>query len=216
MLLEYFNVMLYRDFIERYGITNLPVLKYFIKRVIEGVSSTLSPNKIFNELKSQGYRVGENALYEYMEAAEAICLFPIVRKYNPSVLKQELGEKKAYFIDNGLLNDVTFKFSRDYGKLLENAVCPDLRMKGLQPFFYKARRECDFIVPDRSGKMTAMQVTYSLGDRDTARREISGMLDACRRLEIKRGTIVTFGEENLISEEGGGIQVVPAYKYFIE
>jgi hypothetical protein len=215
VLQEYFNVMLYRDLIERYSITNLPVLRYFVRRVLESVTTPVSSNKIFNELKSQGYHVGKNTLYEFLDATEAIYLFQIVKKYNPSVLKQDLGEKKAYVIDNGLLNAVTFKFSKDYGKLLENSVYLDLRMKGLLPFFYKDRRECDFIIQDRSGNLHAVQVAYSIDDPDTARREIAGLLDVCRRLKIDRGTIVTFGEEDLLHEGDVTIKVLPAYKFFL-
>ena len=71
-LQEHFEVMLYRDLVERFSFSNIPVLKYFIKRVFDGITTPVSVNKIYNELRSQGYRVGKNSLYEFLQAAESV------------------------------------------------------------------------------------------------------------------------------------------------
>lgn len=103
-LQEYFEVMFYRDLIERYEIKNIPVLKYFLKRVIEGITTPLSVNNIYNELKSQGYKISKDSLYEFLDNAEAVYLIRLLKRYSPSVLKAELGAKKVYTVDNGLVN----------------------------------------------------------------------------------------------------------------
>ena len=215
VLQEYFNVMLYRDLVEHYHISNLPVLRYFVRRVMEGITSVISPNKIFNELKSQGYRIGKNTLYDYLDAVEAIYLFQILKKFNPSVVKQELGEKKAYVIDTGLLNAVTFAYSKDDRKLLENAVYLHLRRLGRPLFFLKDRRECDFIVADQNGVLTPTQVAYSIGDRDTAKREINGAIEACKRLKTNHAQIITLSEQASLHEDGVSIEVWPAAQFFL-
>ncbi|MBI4654328.1 MAG: ATP-binding protein [Nitrospirae bacterium] len=215
VLQEYFDVMLYRDMVERFGITNIPVLKYFLKRVFENITSPLSVNNIYNELKSQGYKTGKNFLYEYLDAAEAIYLFRTVNKQSESVLKRELSEKKVYAVDNGLLNAVTFKFSRDYGKLLENSVFMELHKSGNLVFFYKSKRECDFIVMEKSGIKSVIQVAYSIADSGTRKREIEGLVEACRRFSVKSGYVITFSEEETLNEQGVTVNVMPAYKFFL-
>jgi hypothetical protein len=65
------------------------------------------------------------------------------------------------------------------------------------------------------GDLHAVQVAYSIDDPDTARREIGGLLDACRRLKTDRGTIITVGEEDLLHEGDVTIRVLPAYKFFL-
>ncbi len=214
ILQEYFDVMLYRDIIERFNITNLPILKYLIKRLFENITNPVSVNKIYNELKSQGYKVGKNYLYECLDAAESVYLFLIVKKYNEFVLRMELGEKKAYSIDTGLLNGVTFKFSKDYGKLLENVVLLELHKKNEKVFFYKGKKECDFIVLTESGDKAIIQTTYSLTDKDTREREIAGLVEACKKFNNKEGYIITISEEEELKEEGITIKVIPCYKYF--
>jgi len=215
VLQGYFDVMLYRDLIERFNITNIPGLKYFIKRIFENITSPVSVNRLYNELKSQGYRIGKNYLYEFLESAEAVYLFLTVKKCSESVLKQELGEKKVYVIDNGLLNSVTFKFSKDYGKLLENLVFLEFIKRGENLCFYKNKKECDFVTFEGSSIKEIIQVSYSLSDLTTRTREIEGLISAFERFGIKEGRIVTFSEEEDIKLKGIWIKIVPAFKFFL-
>jgi hypothetical protein len=53
-LQSYFDVMLFRDIIERHAISNPLVLKNFLKKILNNISQPLSVNKFYNELKSQG------------------------------------------------------------------------------------------------------------------------------------------------------------------
>jgi len=213
---EYFEVMLYRDMVERFSFSNIPVLKYFMKRIFDGITTPISVNKIYNELRSQGYRVGKNSLYEFLQAAESVYLLLIAKKYSESILKQEMAEKKVYAIDNGLLNAVTFRFSKDLGRLLENLLFLELYKKGHRPFFYKNKRECDFIVFDPSGRARILQVCYSISDRSTREREIAGLKEACQRLGLKDGYIITGSEQEEIKAADLKIHVIPAYKFILE
>ena len=215
VLQEYFDVMLYRDLIERYSITNIPVLRYFIKRAFENITSPLSVNNIYNELKSQGYKVGKNSLYEFLDALQSVYLFFIMKKFSESVVKQELGEKKLYAIDNGLLNAVTFKFSKDYGKLLENVLFLEASKRWKEVFFYKNKKECDFIVFEQSQIKYVIQASYSIADKNTKQREIDGLMEACKRFHSAEGLIITFSEEEYFNEQGISIRILPAYKFLL-
>ena len=97
VLQEYFNVMMYKDLIERYKIGNITALKFFLKRIIASSTKEVSINKIYNELKSNGIKIGKNSLYEYLEYIQAIFLVQILHKYSNKIT--ELGEKKVYAID---------------------------------------------------------------------------------------------------------------------
>lgn len=216
ILQEYFDVMLYRDIAERFNITNMPVLKCFLKRLFENVTKPVSINNIYNELKSQGYKTGKDSLYEYLDAAEAVYLFLAVRKYNVSVLKRELSERKLYSVDNGLLNAITFKFSKDYGKLLENLIFMELSKNTNTVFFYKNSKECDFIVAKDQDISMVVQSAYSIADYKTRKREVEGLISACKRLSVQTGRIITFSEEDNFSEQNIDIQVIPAYKFLLQ
>ncbi len=216
VLQEYYNSMLFRDLIERFEIKQVHILKYFLKRLFASITKDFSVNKIFNELKSQDLKAGKDLLYQFLEQIESIYLMCILKKYDPSVVKQELSEKKVYCIDNGLINAVTFKFSKDTGKLLENIIVVELlrRQKGV--FFHRNAVECDFVVMEKEEVREALQVTLSLADPDTREREIKGLLAACKRFKLDRGFIISREEEEEFSKDGVDIKVIPAYKYLLE
>ena len=143
ILQDYYHVMMYRDMIERYGFGSVPVLKYFLKRMYESITTPFSVNKVYNELKSQGYKLSKNTLYEYLDASIAIFLCSSVLKMSHSIVKQELSEKKYYAIDTGLLNALTFAFKDDWGAMLENTVHLELRKRGFKSYYYKGNKECN-------------------------------------------------------------------------
>ncbi|MBL7842302.1 MAG: ATP-binding protein [Cyclobacteriaceae bacterium] len=189
-LQEYFDVMTYRDLVERYAFTNLPVVKYFLKRLANTTGSYLSLNKLYNELRSQGYKLDKNFLYEANEAAKAVYLSIPVSKFDFSELKRANSDKKNYFIDNGLLNAITFKFSKDYGKLLENLCYLELRRQKREIYYYKDTKECDFVLFEKD-RPTPLQVSYSITDPDTYERELKGLLHTCKKLKSKKGVIIS-------------------------
>ena len=210
----YFDVMLFKDLIERYERKpHAHLLKYFIKRLVANISSPLSLHKIYNEFRSQGYKIDKNLLYELIEELNSIYLFFPLRKYSASVIKRETSEKKFYIVDNGLAGAVSFNIGEDRGKLLENAVFMQLRSAGSEIFFHKGKKECDFIrlVPGKGPE--ACQVAYDLSSPDTRKRELDGLLDACGSLGLAEGTIITISEE--FEEKAGGVRLkaVPFYKW---
>ncbi|MFP3293963.1 MAG: ATP-binding protein [Hydrogenobaculum sp.] len=212
-LQNYFEVMFYRDLVERYKIKNHIALKYFIKRVVENIGSMLSINNIYNELKSQAHKIAKDSLYEYLEMLQDIYFLFVVKKYNKSILKSEL-QKKAYLIDNGLLNALSFSFKENMGVLLENAMVKELLTKGYDIFFFKEKKECDIIAYDHN-HFIPIQITYEMSLSQTKQREIEGILEASKYLGSKEGIILTFDEKDEISINGIDIKILPAYYYLL-
>jgi predicted AAA+ superfamily ATPase len=212
-LQNYFEVMLYKDLVERFQIKNSIILKYFIKRVIENIGKPLSVNNIFNELKSQGYKVSKDSLYEYLEMIEDIYLSIIVRKYSKSILKTGFSQKKAYIVDNGLINALSFSFKENYGVLLENLIAKEFKANGYEIFYYKEKKECDFVVAKKD-KVIPVQVSYSLFSEKTKKREINGLLEAAKFLNVKNGIILTFDEFEELTINNIEIKIFPFYYYF--
>ena len=208
-LQEYFNVMIYKDMVERYSIKEPFILKYFIKRVAENITSSLSVNKIYNELKSQGIKVSKNTLYNYLDYMEASFLIGVIKKHYVSVLRSELSEKKVYFVDNGLLNAIRSFGKANRGALLENLIWHELKARYENIVFFKNKKECDFIVDEKM----AIQVCYEFSSNSTRKREIEGLIECCKYFNLKEGFIVTFDDEEEIVKEDISIKVIPAYRF---
>lgn len=215
-LQEYFNVLLYKDLAERYNITNTIALKFFLKRIIASSTKQISINKIYNELKSSGIKIGKNTLYDFLEYVQSIYLALTLHRYDKSLINKELGEKKIYSIDIGLNNATEFKFSDDIGKSLENAVFLELRRKYNEVFYYRdTKSECDFIINEKNKIIQAIQVTYDMSATDTKDREVKGLLNACKNFNLNHGIIITYDNEDEIIQDEITIELIPFYKWVL-
>ena len=218
ILHDYYYVMLYKDLIERYEIKNIPALKYFLTRLIVNIGKPSSIHKIYNELKSAGYKISKDSLYQFAEYADSIYMSFKISKFGYSFIKSEQSEKKIYFIDNGLVNSLTYQFSENYGVLLENAVFLYLRQKwGNSIYFHKNKTECDFVVVDKDKIFDVIQVSYDIEDKETLDREIRGLENAAQYFKINKGTIITFDQEreSFVTKKQVQIDIIPAFKYFL-
>lgn len=219
ILQEYFFVMLYKDLVERYEIKNPEPIRYFIKRVMSSLTKPTSINRIYNELKSQGVSIGKNTLYDVIVQIESIYLFFSLTKYEPSLVKENTGDKKYYCIDNGLRSVLLNPQSEDNGKLLENVVFLHLRrnlriQEGLH--YYKGKKECDFVVVEYDEVTRLIQVSYQMNDEETRRREVDGLLEAAQITGCRELTIITMEMEAKWNEQGMLIHVLPAWKWMLD
>jgi len=211
-LQEYFEVMLFRDLVERFSLKNLPVVKYFLKRAVESVSSPFSVNNVFNELKSAGYKVSKDTLYFLLDATESVYFLRLLERFSRSVLKREFGQKKLYVVDNGLIKAVSF--FKDKGKLLENLIFRELLLKYGRLFFYKEKKECDFVA-FKGETPYLFQVAYTVEEKRTLEREVGALLEACKFFSKKEGVILTYDEEGKVEKEGIKIRILPAWKFLL-
>lgn len=217
ILQDYFYVMLYKDIIERYSITNTSALKYYLNRLVINTGRPISVHKIYNELKSAGFRISKDSIYRFADYAEEAWFSFRLSKFDYSFVSREQSEKKVYIIDNGFLNSLTWNFSGNWGTLLENAAFLHLRRRhGKELFFYKADNECDFVIFDRDKPVDIIQVAYDIGNRETLERELSGLMDAAGYFGLKSGKIITFDteQEPMVTPRGVTAEIVPAYKWF--
>lgn len=213
-LQEYFNVLLYKDLAERYSITNTVALKFFLKRVIASSTKQISINKIYNELKSSGVKIGKNTLYDFLDYSQNVYLALTLYRYDKSLVNKELGERKVYSIDIGLNNATEFKFSDDIGKALENAVFLELTRHYSSIFYYRdTNSECDFIINEKNKITKAIQVTYDMITQETKNREVNGLMNACKKFDLNEGFIITYDNEDELLFNNINIHLIPFYKW---
>jgi len=194
ILQEYFQVMLYRDLVERYKINDLSQVKYFIKRLIGSFTKEFSINKLYNDLKSRGISTSKDNLYKTVEQIFSVYLLANVEKYDPSVTRREMSNKKVYLFDNGLISANQFISNQDRGKLLENMIFNHLRRETEDIFFSKNRWECDFLA-FYPLKVKAIQVTQKLS-KANLKREIKG-LESAKKIVPKAQCLIIVEDKSL-------------------
>lgn len=202
-----YDDIIYKDLIVRYGIRNISGFKKLSQYLFTNVTGEIS----YNGLKEILGFSSVASVREYISyLSEAYLLFEVY-KYDASLKRQYISNKKGYIIDNGLRNIVAFRFSPDTGKLLENLVFLNLKKRYEEVFFYKTRQnlEVDFYIP---AKKLLFQVSHDITNEKTKQREIRSLFAAMQELKVKVSFLFTSGEETVIKDPAGTIHVVPAWK----
>lgn len=214
----YFDAMLFRDLVERHNISNTGVLRYFIKRLMNNLTKPTSINAIYNDIKSQGFKISKDDLYLWADYVCECFMFLRISKYTPSLIEEQQSLRKYYFIDNGLRQAVLLPQSDDNGKLLENAVLLHLNRR-LQPFdkitYYSGTKECDFVIQHEQQVKALYQVCWDIQDTITRQREIDGIIEASKITLCDNLFIITHDKEDIIIQDGKTINILPAWKWML-
>ena len=218
-LQAYFDVMLFRDLVERHNIGNTSVLRYFIKRLMNNLTKPTSINAIYNDIKSQGFKISKDDLYLWADYACECFMFLRLSKFTPSLIEEQQSLRKYYFIDNGLRQAVLLPQSDDNGKLLENAVLLHLH-RHLHPLdkitYYSGNKECDFVVQQEQQVKALYQVCWEMQETTTWQREMDGIIEASTMTKCDNLFIITHHDEEVIQQNGKTIKVIPAWKWMLE
>ena len=65
-------------------------------------------------------------------------------------------------------------------------------------------------------KELAIQVSYSMADAETFRRETDGLIRLASVQRLKRMVVVTKDEENVVEKDGYRIEILPLWKWLLE
>lgn len=188
----YVDTVILKDIIERHNISNIALLNYLTKSLLINAATLFSVNKFYNDIKSQGYKVSRETIYNYLAYIEDAFLVFNVPIYSESARSQQTVPNKIYAIDNGLINAYSLKIKDINHKFLENQVYLDLRRQGKDIFYYHTKDGCevDFVTVAKSGERELIQVTWDMNDPKTAQREQRALEQAEKELGIK-GRIIT-------------------------
>ena len=203
------------DIIARNKITNVSGIRILVRKMAESVCRPISYNRINNLLSSVGGKLSLATTIKYVEYCEDAWLLLRLRNYSSALADKE-SNCKYYFIDTGILG--LFLIDKD-AMQLENLVALQLfRIYGHDPenervFFYNDSFEVDFYVPEAE---LAIQVSYSLHDEGTRKRETEALQKLPRRLTCNRRIILTYDEEETITDQHGTIEVIPVWKWLLK
>jgi len=207
----YENIV-YRDILVRYKITNEKILKELVYLAINNISKEIS----FNSIKKVLGLGSSTTVKDYFEYLENSFLIFLVQRFDYSLRKQMYYNKKVYCVDNGLARFLGFRTSRDNGKILENIVFIELKRWIKEIYYYRNKKECDFVVKIGAKITQAIQVCYELTS-DNRKREIDGLTEAMNKFKLKYGLVLTYDQEEEIKLKGNNkIIIKPVWKWLLE
>ncbi len=216
ILLDYVDVALFRDVVERRQIGNVTALRYVLRALVANSARPFSIHRIHNDLKSQGIAVSKDSIHAFLEHLEDAFLLFTVSVDDESLRVRQVNPRKVYAIDPG----VARFFARDGNDVrarLETAVYLELRRRGFDISYgrYEGGHEVDFIAR-RNGEVRAIQVCATLREPATREREFRGLESALKRRSKAEAMVVTLHEQGEESVGRHRVPIVPAWRFLLE
>ncbi len=216
---ELYRKIVERDIIDRHDISYKKTFREIAMSLISNPGRYVS----FNKIKRQFGLGSEHTVKNYVSYLEEAYLIFMLNRFSYKPVEIEKSEKKVYVIDTGIINGVSLRFTRDHGRIYENAVAIELlRRKAFNPdieiFYWKSpqHEEVDFVLKGRQKVAHLIQVCYDVDDYDTKEREIKALLKASKELKCKNLLIITEDYEGEEVVKGKRIRFSPLWKWLLE
>ncbi len=206
ILKQYFDDILFKDIVDRYEL-NIRKAEELALFLMTNFTGLVSLRNIRNSLK-----LSYDTTKDYISYYKDAFLFFRLDRFSFSLKEQKSSAAKIYCIDNGLRNAVSFKFSRDEGKLAENLVFIELKRRNSEVYYWESpkHKEVDFVVKGADNALKAINVTYT---DEIDKRETDGLLQFKENFRKTSEMIVLTRD---LEKEVHGIRFIPLWKWLLE
>lgn len=208
---DVFNTLIVRDIQRKYRVRNMPLMERLCDFLIDNISNQTSTRSVAAAFTSEQAKTNDRTISAYIKYLCNAFAFYKVRRYDIQGKRYLTSNDKYY------LSDHSFKYAKlgtknaDYGRMIENIVAIELMRRGYELYagvLYK--KEIDFVAIKRSEKLY-IQVSGSIDDPDTFRREVDPLLkikDAYPKMILTRTRQEAYQYE--------GVQIVDVADWLVE
>ena len=165
--------------------------------------------------------VSDHTIDTYCGYLQEAFLLLVLKKFSYKS-RERIRDSKIYVIDNAFISNRTNTFSTEnLGWRLENAIYIELLHRASKRFadvfYYRDRTfEIDFIVAKDGVVEELYQVCYDMTNEKTRKREVNSLLQGATKFHCSNLTILTFDEQETITEGDYTIQVKSASQWLLK
>lgn len=171
-----FNTIVLNDIVQRKRIQDPLMLKSVIKFMFDNIGNPCTAKKISDTMTSKGRKISNHTVENYLEGLTDSLLMYRVSRYDIKGKEYLQLFDKYYIADVGLRYYLLGTANADMGHILENVVYLELLRRGYRVYVGKnASAEVDFVVQDIDGNTEYYQVSWSVRDEQTLKRELGAL-----------------------------------------
>ncbi len=181
LLLTYKDSILLKDIVARYKLKNFTILEEIASYLLANTGIIQSTSKIKNNFKISFDMASDYV--EYLKNGYILCE---VKKFDYSLKKQNFNDRKYYAADLGLANLYRVGNLQFRGDDLETIVYLELLRRGYKVYYYKtsSNQEVDFLLELDNKIVELIQVTKTIGNETTKKREIDPFSKTIEELNL--------------------------------
>lgn len=167
------NTVILKDIVTRLKITDVPLLLDIIKYLLANIGSLINPTKIANTLTSYGRKTDNKTVEKYLQGLKDGLLIYEVDRFDVKGKALLQRNAKYYVVDSAFRKFLLSRTDSDRGHILENIVYLELVRRGYRVYVgHLQNGEIDFVAK-KPHRLEYYQVSYSVMEDTTLRRELS-------------------------------------------
>ena len=197
LLTTYKDSILLKDIVARYKLKDFHILEEISAFILSNSGIIQSTNKLKNSFK-----ISFDMASSYLEYLQNAYMVFEIKKFDYSLKKQNANEKKYYSVDLGLSNLLRVPNLQTRGADLETIVFLELKRRGYKIYYYKTINdlEVDFIAEKDNKIQKLIQVTKSLKDEKTKKREFTSFTKIIDELQLNNVELLVISEDKSTDE----------------
>lgn len=170
-----YNTIVVKDITQRNKFPDTMMLESVLRFAYDNIGNILSTKKIADTMTSDGRKIDTKTVEKYLNALMESYMLYQCKRYNIKGKQYLKTLDKYYAVDMGMRKVLLGSKAMDAGHILENIVYLELLRRGYDVYIGKVDDlEVDFVAMDDKG-MTYYQVSATVRDEKTLKRELSSL-----------------------------------------
>ncbi len=221
LLQGYVDTCIFRDVVERHGITNVVALRRLVRQLLGAAAGHFSVSKFYNDLRSQGVAVAKDALHQMLAHLEDAFLVRLVPMATTSERQRQVNPRKVYPVDPALIPAFDRSGKANLGHALETAVLIELERRGCEVTYVHTPGgfEVDFLATEPQGKRMLIQVAADLSEKTAREREFRALTDARVSHRRAQALLLTVTGSDVVAAQAAapaGVTVRTVWEWMLE
>jgi hypothetical protein len=217
LLQGYVNTVIFRDVVERHGLTQVAALRWLTRQWLRNPAGALSVHRLHLDLKAQGLGVAKDALHAMMGHLQDAFLISTVALATDSERRRNSNPRKIYPVDTGLIGAFDRSGRTNVGHALETIVLHELERRKAEIGYVRTGLvyEVDFYARYPDGREDLIQVCAESGSGETPEREGRALQDAQGDFPRAQKKILTLTFDQLPAVSTKGIARTTVYDWLL-
>lgn len=217
LLQGYVDTVLFRDVVERHGVTQVAALRWVIRHCLRNPARAVSVHRLHGDLRSQGLGVAKDALHAMLGHLVDSFLVSTVAIATESERQRNRNPRKIYPADPGLIHAFDASGRANTSHALETVVFNELERRRLDVSYVRTAddAEVDFLARRAGGGQELLQVCADPSEPATLARELEALAAAAKEHPRAVRRLLVLEREPSLAARAPGVEVQPVYEWLL-
>lgn len=217
LLQGYVDTVLFRDVVERHGITQVAALRWLVRHCLRNPAGSLSVHRLHKDLRMQGLGVAKDLVHALLGHLLDAFLLSAVSLATESERQRNSNPRKIYPVDPGLIRAFDASGRANLGHALETAVLNEIERRRGDVGYVKTSdgQEVDFLVRYPGGHPELIQVCADTSEPRTRIRELRALTTAAESYPKARKKLLVATRDQTLPFAQAELVIKPVYEWLL-